>query len=63
MSEAVNNRVRPAKDKHLGWGKSSFIQRSNGVKVHYEKNSNRVRVHHKKKSDGVRVHHKKKAIG
>ena len=48
------------------------MRKSNGVRVHHEKErwgeftikkSHRMRVHQEKKSDGKRVHHEKKSDG
>ena len=38
------------------------MKKSDGVKVHHQK-SDKVRVDFEKKSDGVRVHHKKERWG
>ena len=44
------------------WGEFT-ITKSDGVRVHYEKNCARDRVDYEKKSDGVRVDHEKKSAG
>ena len=39
------------------------MRKNDGVTAHDEEKSNRVRVDYERKSDGVRVHHKKERWG